>query len=170
MKTAIVFFSRTQTTEKIAKQIAKELGGDLLRVRADLYPTTIRGYIRALRHAFSQTKPTIETGNWNLDKYDLVIVGTPVWGGRMSAPIRSFLTQHRYELKNVAYFATCGGRGADEVIRKMTALTQNEPISTMKITAADFKNSSYKKRVADFVEEIRHGKSRAAAPTLILQT
>ena len=170
MKTAVVFFSRTQTTEKIAKKIAEELNGELLKVRTHFYPTTIGGYVRALRHVFSKTLPPIETGNWVLDKYDLVIIGTPVWGGRMSAPIRSFLVQHRQELKNVAYFATCGGRGADAVIKKMAELTQIAPIASMKITASDISDSSYKIRVADFVDEIRHGKSHAAAHSLILQT
>ena len=41
-----------------------------------------------------------------LDVYDLVIIGTPVWAGRCSAPVRSFLIQHGEELRKTAYVIT----------------------------------------------------------------
>ena len=45
-----------------------------------------------------------------LSEYDLVIIGTPVWAGRCSAPVRSFLLQFGEELKEAAYVIT---RGSD---------------------------------------------------------
>ena len=46
----------------------------------------------------------------SLSEYDLVIIGTPVWAGRCSSPVRSFLLQFGEELKEAAYVIT---RGSD---------------------------------------------------------
>ena len=41
-----------------------------------------------------------------LGDYRLVILGTPVWAGRCSAPMRSFLREFGEELREVAYVIT----------------------------------------------------------------
>ena len=41
-----------------------------------------------------------------LSIYDLVIIGTPVWAGRCSSPVRSFLVEYGNELRRVAYVIT----------------------------------------------------------------
>ena len=44
--------------------------------------------------------------NLPLSIYDLVIIGTPVWAGRCSSPVRSFLVEYGGELRQVAYVIT----------------------------------------------------------------
>ncbi|MEI3128631.1 MAG: hypothetical protein V8T09_05480 [Oscillospiraceae bacterium] len=41
-----------------------------------------------------------------LEEYKLVIVGSPVWAGRMASPIRSLLKRRGLELHRVAYVVT----------------------------------------------------------------
>ena len=41
-----------------------------------------------------------------LEEYRLVIVGSPVWAGRMASPIRSLLKRRGLELHRVAYVVT----------------------------------------------------------------
>jgi multimeric flavodoxin WrbA len=43
--------------------------------------------------------------------YAVVVLGTPVWAGNMSSPVRAYINQHRAEIRNLALFCTQGGSG-----------------------------------------------------------
>ncbi len=158
MKTAVVYYSRTHTTEDIAKDIDLELDADVLQVKSSLYPLGFTGYVRAIFHALNESMQPIETDHWDLTQYDLVIVGSPVWGAHMSSPIRSFLMQYASQIKDVAYYVTCGGSGADAAIAKMIELGQKRPVATMKITSADITDETFERKISAFTEEIRRAK------------
>ena len=71
MKIAVVYYSRSHTTEKVAKRIAQELNAELVRVNSGNYPLGPIGYIRALIHSLGQKQVPIETQNLNFKNYDL---------------------------------------------------------------------------------------------------
>jgi flavodoxin len=154
MKTAVVYFSRTHTTEMLANTIAQQLNADVLEVKSTLYPYGFWGYLRAMRDAMSEKNQFIKTGDWMLNKYDLVVIGTPVWGHQMSAPIRSFLYQNRKSIKALAFFATCSSSGAEKAMAKMAALAEATPVATLKITAAELASGAAEKKVSGFVKNI----------------
>ena len=59
-----------------------------------------------------------------LENYRLVIIGTPVWAGRCSSVVRSFLKQHGKELNRVAYVLTrSSDRKSEDVYRQMDLYT-----------------------------------------------
>ena len=64
----------------------------------------------------------------------LVIIGTPVWAGRCSAPVRSFLTQYGEELRRTAYVIT---RSSDlryeEVFEQMDFYVRSPRVSAVTI-------------------------------------
>ena len=67
-----------------------------------------KGYLRSGMDAMkTSTKPLrpFETAR-PLEAYKLVIVGTPVWAGRMASPVRSLLKRRGLELHRVAYVVT----------------------------------------------------------------
>ena len=59
-----------------------------------------------------------------LENYRLVIIGTPVWAGRCSSVVRSFLKQHGKELDRVAYVLTRGSEHkSEDIYRQMDQYT-----------------------------------------------
>ncbi len=48
--------------------------------------------------------------NIDFGAYDLVVVCTPVWAGKMSSPARSFLKKYGSSIRAVAYLITRGDR------------------------------------------------------------
>ena len=62
-----------------------------------------------------------------LENYRLVIVGTPVWAGRCSSVVRSFLKQHGKELDRVAYVLTRGSEHKSEDIYRQMDLYTAKP-------------------------------------------
>lgn len=103
-----VYYSRTGRTEKLMKEIAEELGCELVKLEDGVKRTGLGGWMLSGLQAVSRKVPPVKEPETKrkLKEYDLVIIGTPVWAGRCSAPVRSFLLQFGEELNKVGYVIT----------------------------------------------------------------
>ena len=103
-----IYYSRTGHTWNAVCEIADALDAETVQITDDRDRSGWRGYIRcgmdAMRTSTRPLKP-FETER-PLDRYKLIIVGSPVWGGRMAAPVRALLKRRGLEMKNVAYVVT----------------------------------------------------------------
>ena len=93
----VAFFTRTGNTAVIARQIRRALDADLFEIRpAEAYPEDYEETVaQATRERESGFEPPLATLVPNVERYETVFLGFPIWG--MSAPpvIRSFLSQAR---------------------------------------------------------------------------
>ncbi len=108
-----VCYSRTGKTEALMQELAASLGGcELVKLTDGVERAGIIGWVRSGLDAMARHVPPVERPETKLPlgEYDLVIVGTPVWAGRCSAPARSFLLQFGEELRAAAWVIT---RGSD---------------------------------------------------------
>ncbi|MGK5081804.1 flavodoxin [Bdellovibrionota bacterium FG-1] len=136
-KTLIIYFSRTGTTRRVAHVIARITEADLVEVKSSRYPRGIFGYLQAgLDAALSRPVP-VDAPSVDFSKYEWVVVGTPVWGSSVSAPIRSYLAKHGRHMRRVAFFITCGGAGARRAFRQMRELAHRVPFATLELRAVD---------------------------------
>ena len=96
MYTLCLYYSRTGSTEKLIREIAQELGCEMFKLDDGVDRTGWRGWLRSGMQAMSRRPPrvTLPKTTLPLSVYDLVIIGTPVWAGRCSAPVRSFLVEY----------------------------------------------------------------------------
>ena len=103
-----VYYSRTGNTEKLMQEIAADLNGELLKLDDGVDRSGLRGWLRSGLQAMSRRLPPVKPPETELPLsiYDLVIIGTPVWAGRCSSPVRSFLVEYGNELRRVAYVIT----------------------------------------------------------------
>ena len=154
MKTLIVYYSRTGHTEQIAEAIAADLEADIVRIEDLADRTGALGYLRsgldALRGRSSSIRPT-ETDPAD---YDLVIVGSPVWSGRLSAPVRTYIADNKTALKDVAFFCTEGAYGGPRVFKTMQDLCGRHPIATLEVTGANLKSGDHIGKVDAFIRRI----------------
>ncbi len=58
------------------------------------------------REALKESEPPIHSPSKDPSEYDLVILGTPVWAGKMSSPLRSYIKTTAGKFKTVAFFCT----------------------------------------------------------------
>lgn len=109
MKALVVYFSVTGNTQFVAQKIAEELGADLCEVKDKTYQKGaslfLRGGLASLRKKTSE----IEVSK-SADEYDFLIVGSPVWTGKVAPAIRTFLGKNNFSNKQLACFVTLGGR------------------------------------------------------------
>ena len=106
--TLCVYYSRTGNTEKIMGEIAAALRCELVKLDDGVDRSGLGGWMRSGMQAMARRIPKVKPFRTELPLgvYDLVIIGTPVWAGRCSAPVRSFLSQYGGELRRVAYVIT----------------------------------------------------------------
>lgn len=110
-KTLIVYYSLTNRTERVAEILKEKTGGDLYRIE------TVRTYPDEVMEVSAEARKERETKNYpelkgtlpNIDDYDFIIVGGPVWGSTTATPLKSFLEQIDFKGKTVAPYWTDDG-------------------------------------------------------------
>lgn len=110
-KSLIVYFSYTGNTRQIANKIKKVTGYDVLELEpmvpySEDYQTVVdREEEKMDREEIILLKPI----DVNLEEYDHIILGSPVWWYTVAPPVRSFLLQNDLSNKEIISFITNGG-------------------------------------------------------------
>lgn len=131
-----LYYSRTGSTEKLMGEIAQELGCECLKLEDGVNRAGLMGWLRSGMQAMARNIPPVQKPETRLPlgEYDLVILGTPVWAGRCSAPMRSFLRDHGEELGPVAYVITRGSDNRyDEVFDQMDLYVKDPRVKDVSI-------------------------------------
>lgn len=121
MSTLVVYFSFTGSTKFIAEKIAETMNADIAQLKTSKeYPADgFKKYFFGGKSVIFGEKPDLvnEPIDWN--RYDTIIIGTPVWAGSFAPPIKSFISQYKIRGKRIALFASHGGGGAKKCFAKL---------------------------------------------------
>ncbi len=87
-KTLVTYFTLTGNTEKAAKIIQEETSADIYQIElVTPYPSEYREQTELAKQQLKDNVlPEIKPLPANIDEYDVVFVGSPVWWGTMSTP------------------------------------------------------------------------------------
>lgn len=122
MKTAIVYYSMSGNTKYVADKIAEKIEADIIRIEpVKVYPDKgAKRFVWGGVSAVIGEKPALHPYECNVEKYDRIILGTPVWASNFAPPIRTFVKENPdIHEKKVAIFTCFSGGGADKAIEKM---------------------------------------------------
>jgi flavodoxin len=122
MKYLVAYYSRTGNTKQLAHQIAETLNADIDEIIDKKKRKGMTGWLSAGRDATGKRDTEITVKKNPLD-YDVVLVGSPVWGSNLTPAIRKYLTTYNLQGKKVAFFATSDGDDQSEVFTQMKALS-----------------------------------------------
>lgn len=111
MKTIVIYYEYGKHTKMIAERIKEKLGCEILEIQPKIpYSVDYQTVVDETEDNLESRKtPEIKDININLDEYDKVILGTPVWWYTITPPIRTFLTKYDLSGKTVIPFATNAG-------------------------------------------------------------
>jgi flavodoxin len=154
MKSLVVFYSRTGITRTVAQSISKALGADLEEIVDMVDRSGMLGYVMAGKDATQKRLTKIKDVKYDPSGYDLVVVGTPVWAWTMSSPIRTYLGSYAGKFKDVAFFATYGGSGADKIFEEMGKMCEKTPKSALGMTAREV-SSGATERIKAFTDSLK---------------
>jgi flavodoxin len=121
----VVYYSRTGKTKFVAEKIASKLNADIEEV-VDLKNRD--GWFGWLKAGFDATVGR-ETEIGEMRKsprnFKLIVVGTPVWNGRPSSAIKTYLKRNDFSKKNIAIFCTNEGIGKEKALQRTKSLISN---------------------------------------------
>lgn len=124
-KILVAYFSCSGVTKRVAEELAEVAGADLYEIKPKL------PYTKAdLNWMDKKSRSTIEMQNpasrpaiadvvSNMENYDVVLVGFPIWWYVAPTIIHTFLESYDFSGKTIVPFATSGGSGmgkTDEVL------------------------------------------------------
>ncbi len=154
---AIIYFSATGTTEKIAGYIKEVTGGDLIEiVPKQKYTDDDLNYGNEHSRANkeqndSKARPEIAS-SITTDTYDVIYLGYPIWWGDVPKIILTFLDSHNLNGKTVIPFCTSGSTGISDSLNTLKNYNKN----VTWIDGKRFASETSKNEVSNWVKGINY--------------
>ena len=123
MKTAIIFYSYEGSSLVTADLIKEAINADSFRIRT-VDKKKRKGFFKYLwggRQVVFNIKPALKPLPVDINAYDLIILGTPLWAGSPAPALVSFLHNTKITGKKIALFCSYAG-SSGEVFAKLKAL------------------------------------------------
>ena len=126
-KTLVAVFSASGVTKKVGEEIARIAGGDFFEiVPKEIYTDDDLNWMNkqsrsSIEMNDTSARPEIAGTVSDMDSYNKVIVGFPIWWGVAPRIIETFLESYDFSGKTVIPFCTSGGSGvgrSDEELHK----------------------------------------------------
>ncbi len=156
-KAAVVYFSATGTTKKIAEFVKDTTNADIFEIIPKQKYTS-----EDLNYGDSSTRATKEQNNENarpeiennidVSNYDVIFLGYPIWWGNVPKIILSFIDNTNLDGKTVIPFCTSGSSGISTSMSTLKSYNSNANW----ITGNRFSSSTSKNEVSNWVKGLNY--------------
>jgi flavodoxin len=154
LKSLVVYYSRTGNARFAAETIAAEIGADIEEVIDQKKRNGPLGFLTggsdARRGKETEISPTVKSPA----EYDLIIVGTPVWAGRPSPAIATYLKKNNLSGKKVALFFTRGGKKPTALDETKTLIPNSEFIGHLSLINPILTKDESEKQIRDWCKTL----------------
>ena len=116
-KRLVAYFSASGVTAKVAENLADAIGADIFEIQPEVPYTKadLNWMDKKSRSTIEMSDPTsrpaIAAKRDNMDEYDTIFVGFPIWWYIAPTIINTFLESYDLKGKTIIPFATSGGSG-----------------------------------------------------------
>jgi flavodoxin/uncharacterized protein YceK len=132
-KVLVAYFSCTNTTKSLATTIANISNGTLYEIEAaNPYTSADINYNDSssrstIEQNDSSVRPEIATTVSDMDSYDYIFIGFPIWWGEEPRIIDTFIESYDFTGKTVIPFCTSGGSGIGTAQSNIKSLISGTP-------------------------------------------
>ncbi len=125
MKTLVAYYSRKGYVEEIALKKAKEENADILCLETITNTSGIDGFRNCMIKCASNGKTELFPYDNDIAAYDKIVICSPVWCGKLSLPMKEFITKEKHNINNAEYIFVgfssgnfaCVADEADKILR-----------------------------------------------------
>ena len=113
----VAYFSASGITAKVAKALAEAASADIYEIKPKIpYTKEDLDWMNKKSRSSeemndSSSRPALADMEANIDRYDVIFVGFPVWWYTAPTIIKTFLEAYDFSGKIIVPFATSGGSG-----------------------------------------------------------
>ena len=128
-KVLVAYFSATGTTKGVAEHIANGLNADIYEiVPEDPYTEADLNYndnnsLTTIEMNDPNARPAISGSVENMEQYDIIFVGYPIWWGEAPRIVSTFMESYDFSGKTIVPFCTSGGSGIGSSASNLERLT-----------------------------------------------
>jgi flavodoxin len=155
-KILVACFSASGTTKKVGEKLAKAVNGDFYEIvpkqpytKADLNWMN-KNSRSSVEMNDPSSRPEIADRVENIEQYDVVFVGFPVWWYREPSIIDTFMESTDLAGKAVVPFCTSGGSGLGRSARNMQSLAPEAKVLDGKRFPSSVSSEELKKWAEQF--------------------
>lgn len=131
LKVLVAYFSATNTTEGVAEHIANGLNADLYEIVPEQPYTSAdldwndNDSRSTIEMNDPNARPAISGSVENMEQYDVVFIGYPIWWGEAPRIVSTFMESYDFSGKTIVPFCTSGGSGMGSSASNLEKLTGN---------------------------------------------
>jgi RNA-binding protein YhbY len=140
MRTAIIYHSETGNTRTVAEYLARQTGADMVPVESKFPYNPLTRVVVGVRRAVCGTKDPVVPKKIDVDSYDCVVIGSPVWAGNPTPVINGAVANLEHcEGKEAVVYMTCSmaPRNAANILSRLVSARQMRVKGRMVILARD---------------------------------
>ena len=130
MKTAVIYYSRSGITKKIAEKVQAKFDADMFFVEPE---KAYKGFASAVARVIVEKarKKNAAPGSVPADfsAYDTVFIGFPVWAASLPGFLQEYIRRSDLAGKRVIPFATAGNNGRESSLETLKQLLPDSRIT-----------------------------------------
>ena len=152
----VAYFSASGVTAKLAETLSEAIGADLYAIEPEVpYTKADLNWMNKNSRSSVEMKdlasrPAIAGKRDNMDDYDTIFVGFPIWWYVAPTIINTFLESYDFAGKTIIPFATSGGSGMGKTNEKLSPSCQNAKLIEGKV----WKKNAKASELAAWAEEL----------------
>ncbi len=154
-KTLVAYFSASGVTAKAAWKLSEAAGADLYEIKPEVPYTsadlnwTDKKSRSSVEMNDPSSRPAIMEKLPDMEKYDVIFVGFPIWWYVAPTIINTFLESYDFSGKTIIPFATSGGSGFGRTNEKLKPSCPGAMLLKGKLLNGEVSESALKKWVED---------------------
>lgn len=160
----VVFYSESGHTRLIADELAAALGASVERIGAPDLPGGGWGFFWRTWQSILGGSARIAEPSLNPEDYDVVLVGSPVWAGRIASPVRAYLRRFAGKVKTAAGFVSCSKTGAESALAELDKLVAGRAVAHLSVCDEDRVNGRDVGKILDFVKTVEEAAGLPSIP------
>lgn len=129
-KTLVLYYSQTGATKAVAEELQKRLGADIDSIVAvNAYNGDFGATIERCKKEMAENiLPEIKSLTVDINKYDTIYIGYPVWFGTYASPMLAYLKSAKLDGKVLVPFCTFGSGGLNTTTESLKADQPNATV------------------------------------------
>lgn len=157
-KQLILFYSFEGSTKMVAEYLSKELNIQCEEIKP-IKNLKSKGFIKyplGVSQVIFKKKPELHPIKANLQEYDTIFIGSPIWAGSFVPAIRTLLQTGILKNKNIAFFYTHedGPGNAEDKIKESVEIN-NKLISSYGVANVKREFEGVKSLMLDWAKSVK---------------
>ena len=154
MKSLVVYYTRTGNSRFVAETIAAEVGADIEEVVDLKKRSGILGYLSGGRDARQGKETEIAPTKKSPADCELIIVGTPIWAGKPTPAITTYLKKNDLSGKKVAAYFSQGGKKPQGIDQVKALVPNSHWMGELSITNSLSNKEECEKQIAEWCKTL----------------